>query len=88
MTIWKFVLEISDIQEIQMPGGADILSVAEQDGRLCLWALVDPGAIRECRKVWIIVTGNPFPEAVELHFIGTVPMHGGALIWHVFEEID
>lgn len=45
MVIWKFKLAITDIQEIKIPEGAELLSVAKQNGNLCLWAMVDPSKI-------------------------------------------
>jgi len=40
-TIWKFPLEITDRQDIKMPGEPKILSVGlDPKGVPCLWALV------------------------------------------------
>jgi hypothetical protein len=46
-TIWKFELEVTDLQEVVMPSGAEILSVGNQDGKLCLWAMVSPTATQD-----------------------------------------
>ena len=43
-TIWKFSLAVTDIQTIQMPEGAEPLTVAVQGTEPCLWARVDPAA--------------------------------------------
>lgn len=42
MVIWKYELRTEDTQQIEMLYKAEILSVANQDGNLCLWAMVDP----------------------------------------------
>lgn len=48
-TIWKFTLEVKDIQTLDMPKGAEILTVQFQETHGQLWALVDPNAEMEER---------------------------------------
>ena len=86
-TIWKCQLEITDEQDIRIPRDAQLLSVAEQWGRLTIWFLVDAG--NECvkRRILVIGTGNPIDgsyEYLELDFIGTAVM-SNVLVWHVFD---
>ena len=87
MTIWKYPLELTDEQQFRMPVGAKPLSVATQNGQLCLWALVDPSpyAPKETRRFYLRGTGHPMDDAVDAAFIGTVMMHGGTLVFHVFD---
>lgn len=92
MNIFKYPLEITDFQTVKMPFSAEILSVKEQNGTLCLWALVDPDIGFEMDyKIHIIGTGAPIDSAVVksfyggLYFIDTVVMSYG-LVWHVFQE--
>lgn len=89
MTIWKYPLEIVDRQLVAMPIEATILSVDNQHGTVCLWAMVDPTTSLPQlplpltnRVIEIFGTGHPMPEG-QREFIGTVIM--GALVWHVFE---
>jgi len=82
-TVWKFPLRVSDVQPVTMPAGARILHVAEQFGDLCLWALVDPDAPKETRVIAICGTGHPAPD--DGRHIGSVMLHGSALVFHVFE---
>lgn len=86
-TIWKFPLEITDVQEIEMPHGAQVLTAQMQGMQLCVWAMVDDAiAATEKRAFWVHGTGNPIKYAGELgRYIGAVQMHSGMLIWHVFE---
>lgn len=84
-TIWKFPLDITDLQPVRMPQGAQILSVQMQYDRLVLWAVVDPEAKGELRTIEIIGTGNLVNPASR-QFIGTVQMNGGLLVWHIFER--
>lgn len=87
-TIWKFTLEVKDIQTLDMPKGAEILTVQFQETHGQLWALVDPEAEIEERDIEIFGTGNPIHCDMGLtrQYIGTYQMHGGNLVWHVFER--
>ena len=80
--IFKYGLRIADIQVVFMPDQAEILSVAAQDGKLCLWAIVNPESEKVDRHIEIIGTGSSMPS-VERIFLGTVLMP--PFVWHVFE---
>lgn len=87
MVIWKFVLEIVDKQEVMMPAGAELLSVANQNSSLCLWALVNPLKEYQKRHIEVIGTGNRIPQqepGVNRRFLGTAVID--PFVWHVFEE--
>lgn len=58
-TIWKFPLKTIDQQFIEMPVGAEILSIQSQNNYPCLWALVDRNAKRENISIEIYGTGHP-----------------------------
>ena len=88
MVIYKYELQITGIQTVQMPAGAKILSVANQHGILCLWALVDPVKPKTDRNIAIFGTDqsidfgeNSFND--KHLFIGTVLKD--PFSWHVFE---
>ncbi len=88
-TIWKFPLVITDSQTIEIPESAQILSCQLQHGTPCMWAIVNPDAMKERRTVFIFGTGNEFqdrPLRKPLVFIDTIQMAGGSLVWHVFME--
>ncbi len=83
-TIWKYILPIQDTQTITMPRGSKPISVGAQWGSLCLWVEIDP---REPENIEMPIeirgTGHPL-DGSEHHFLGTVVMHEGALVWHVY----
>lgn len=85
-TIFKYPIKLADIQDVRMPRGAKIISAQMQGEQLCLWAEVDNTVGLKWRSIEVFGTGHPMPEAPRL-FIGTVQMHGGSLIWHVYERI-
>ena len=87
MTIWKYVLEITDVQEIEVPLTATALHIAEQHGQLCMWALVDEDEETEVKRFVIVGTGNPAPRPDQGVHLGSALMHGGSLVWHVFQEL-
>ena len=88
MVIWKFQLPVEGRATVQMPVGAQVLSVHVQrpnhdpDGRICWWAKCDPDGRTEDRHFAAIGTGYTIPPDLK-KFIGTVLM--GPLVWHVFE---
>ena len=89
--IWKYTLKVTDSQGLVMPEGAELLSVGNQRGNLCLWALVPVGkgaGGEECRWVEIHGTGNPIQTetGLERRFIGTAIIE--PFVWHVFERIE
>lgn len=67
-----------------MPKDSKILSVHNQNGTICLWAMVSPRLVDETRTIEIIGTGNSFDEDVERTFIGTVLQ--SQFVWHIFER--
>ena len=42
--IYKYAIEITDDRDIVMPVGAKILTVQNQNGVPCIWAMVDPNS--------------------------------------------
>jgi hypothetical protein len=84
-TIWKYALEITDRQVVEVPEGAEVLAVQEQAGKVCLWMMVDPEAKKEKRTFVIVGTGHPIEGASYLDYYGTAQV--GPMVWHVFEAM-
>ena len=83
LTIWKYTLQPEC--DVQVPVASKVLSVHEQHGDVNLWALVDPSNELITRHFSVYGTGHEVP-AHPGEFIGTVHIHGGALVFHVFER--
>lgn len=84
IAIWKFELAITDEQTIEMPRYHTILSVGNRDGKLCLWALVNPSLTEQKVKKRFLIWGTEHQyERVDGSFIGTVVV--GAFAWHIFD---
>ncbi len=85
-TIWKLPLTVTDKQSINLPIDSEILSVQNQNGMPCLWALVDPEKPKEDILIEIFGTGHPvnYDMGVTRKYISTFQMEGGALVFHAF----
>lgn len=84
-TIWKYPLELDALQKIEMPKGAEILSCAEQDGAIVVWAMVSPAADKQTRQFEIFWTGDGVPSLGRRRFLATVTV--GRYVHHVFEKL-
>jgi hypothetical protein len=85
MRIWKWTLEVTDRQQLPIPGGAKLLTVQVQHGMPQLWALVDEKAPIIHRTIATYGTGNPLPDGDPGQYVGTYQIRGGALVFHVFD---
>lgn len=86
-TIWKFNLEISDMQTLSMPEGATILDVQIQDGVPCLWAIVDTQAVTVERVIEICGTGSPMHVDMGVRRKHISTFQQPPFVWHVFERL-
>ena len=84
-TIYKYTLTGLDKGRLELPVGAEILTVQEQRGMVCLWAIVEPKAKKETRVFKIFGTGHDIPDNPG-KYINTFMTDGGAFVWHVFED--
>lgn len=82
--IWKFVLELKDEQQFEMPSGALIVSFQRQNGKMCIWCLVDPSIPMVFRTLRIHGTGHhnilPYEK-----YVGSVVDEEKASVWHLFD---
>jgi len=87
-TIYEFPLEVIDAQAVQMPSGAQILTVQKQNGTPCIWGMVDTENQKEERFFEIFGTGHPMHEdmGVGREYVGTFQMHSGSLVFHLLER--
>lgn len=91
--MWKYVLaDGCAMQEVHMPPGAEIKHIAVQDGKVCLWALVNAtvDATFPC-KILQLATGERFDrfeafgEFGGWTYLGTVMKEDGG-VWHYFHD--
>jgi len=87
-SIWKFALETIDIQHIEMPTDAEILTIQTQDEIPCIWALVNPDAPKRTVYFEIFGTGDRIRDTTKRKYIGTYQLRKGSLVFHCFQLID
>lgn len=82
--VFRYPLELTGEQFVHMPRGAQVLLVDYQvraPHGLCIWALVDPEAEEEPRRIVITGTGHSAPVGAE--HLGSVQSDTG-YVWHVW----
>ena len=87
--IYKYRLEFERLTRHQMPVGAEILSVQQdqKDMSIQMWALVNPDAETEERIFELYVAGNDinYDMGVSRSYIGTYQYQKGQFVGHIFE---
>lgn len=90
-TIWKFKFKTDNYFTLDMPIGAEILTVQIQSNlNPCIWALVDPSQELETRFFEVYGTGQDIDCNIsgKRKYIGTYQFYNGDLIFHLFERIN
>lgn len=83
-TIWKYKIPIQETFTLDIPEGAEFLTLQTQAGEPCMWWNVEQQAFCVPRRFVIYGTGFDLPEDPGL-YRGTFQIAGGAFIWHLFE---
>lgn len=84
LKVLKFTLHITDLQIIEMPAEAKLLTVQMQNGLPRLWALCEENNPASRRKIAICGTGHEQDGGA---YISSFNIDGGALVFHVFEVL-
>lgn len=82
MKIFKYPLSGLIDQSIEMPAGAQVLTLQMQGGIPCLWALIDESMPKQERHFKVVGTGWLLDDDPGM-YIGT--FQDGSFVWHVFE---
>jgi hypothetical protein len=86
-TIYKYALRQEELQMIQMPAGARVLTVQVQNNVPCLWAIVDPEEKKMVQRGFAIYgTGYPMRIVEVVQYVGTFQLCDGSLVFHVFTD--
>ena len=83
-SIFKYQLETTDEQIVEMPLGAEVLTVQVQNGTPCIWARVNPDYAKLQYRFRIFGTGHPIEDDFVGKYVGTYQLQNGALIFHVW----
>lgn len=86
-TVWKYKVELVDVQNIEMKQGAEILVLQKQGNRhedeIYIWCIVDTDAPTEVNTFHLIPTGTEILENTK--YIGTLWLMNGSYVLHMFE---
>lgn len=82
--IYKYELTKESCQTVRLPFGYQILSTLEQDGKLCIWAMVDPENKNTTPvDINVYYTGEPITDMNNKTFLGTI-ISSNSLVYHIF----
>lgn len=83
--IYKYTLKPTSEQTITIPSNSRILSVEEQYSNIVVYALVDTTK-EEIEDYYFQIrgTGHDADYLEDYTFLGTVKLHDGQLMFHVF----
>lgn len=85
-TIYKYTLEVTDEQLVELPVGSHIIDCQNQKGAIVMWAMIETEQKEMVkRKIIIYGTGHPIKEPESLTWLDTVQV--GNFVWHIFERI-
>jgi hypothetical protein len=84
-TIWKYEVPILGCFSLELPAGAELLTVQVQFGVPCIWVIVDPEKPLIEMQFRLFGTGHEInPKMGELTHVGSFMMLDGMLVWHLF----
>lgn len=88
-TIYKYELDLKSRQEIMIPKYSKILSAQNQNGKVCVWAVVNTSRDYELMPVsfYMTETGGNAETTAYKKFLDTVQLNSGAYVVHVFYEV-
>jgi hypothetical protein len=90
MRVFRYQLQVTDKQTIDLPLSSQILHVARDRGGdpnvIDLWAQVPEQAPLVPTVIRIYGTGHPMDHYAQLQYVGTVVTD--YLVWHVYVEHD
>ena len=86
LRIFKYNLTTAEYQEVEMPGGAEILTLQLQFDAPVVWARVNTSHPPEKRRFAVYGTGNPISAAPQ-KYVGSFQQEKGEFVFHVFELV-
>ena len=85
-TIYKYALNKTDTQVVQLPLGARIICTQIQFDTPFIWVLIDKNYIdTESVQITIAGTGHDLDDPGE--YVGTVQLLKGEWVFHVFAKV-
>ncbi len=85
-TICKYLLKREEIQTVDLPEGAEILTVRMEFGQINLWAHSEIGITKTRGRVIEVYGDNQAMTDASRRYIGTVHVTDGIYACHVYER--
>ena len=82
-TIWKFPFKLADVVNIEMPAGAEVVSIQMQGKTPCVWAIVNPDSPLVTKSFAVVGTGHTIPSYVD-DYSHKETLIDGDSVWHIF----
>ena len=84
--VFKYPLSIAGETTIEMPKGANVLTIQVQRREPYIWAMVEDDAPMEARAFCVRGTGHTF-NGREGRYVGSFQLLDGDLVFHLFEAV-
>jgi len=84
--IHKQVLALEPSQVIEVPFGAQILTIQAQGEDIVVWYSCNPDRQLQQRAIVLVGTGHDLPDTHTLKYISTVQQ--GEFVWHFYEAVQ
>lgn len=84
MKIYKYSLDITDEQVLQIPKSAKFCSLQVQNNVPCIWLMVDETEEDGLFKIITYGTGHKLGNLDNYAFLGTYQLFNGSLVYHIF----
>jgi hypothetical protein len=83
--IFKYGGEVKDTFRLSLPKGAEVLSAISQYDKPFVYAMVDPDVSETEDFIFEMYgTGHEIRHDDKFSFLGTIPLYGGQIIFHLF----
>lgn len=87
-SIYKYELEMEDVQILALPPNSSILNVKGIGDKPYLYAVIDLDTEETVdRTILMFGTGHEIEDNLKAHYIGTFLLYAGAQVYHVFEKV-
>ena len=86
--IWKYQIPVLEDFEVELPTGAQIIRFDNEGGKLWFWAVVQPDAPIESKRLLAFKTGAEIPD-IAMNYLGMAAIFIQAeLMLYYFEVIQ
>ena len=83
--IYKYPVEYTSRQTLILPRGTKPISAINQRDEIVVYAVVDTDEVeQDCFEIVVQPTGASFDDINAYQFLGSVALHDGRYVFHIF----